>query len=160
MLVLWRDLAHEFTADQQQRIEDTPALDALLDNLHQQASADDYPHAVGIYAGNHYPDDAHGQGDQWIPADAGDGPQPELMLVIGTTQSPVDWTAPDGANHTSTGTTDSDEPELEFFLGGQESYAPAWSLVPTEQARQAARLFVASGGQRPGNITWRTPQPA
>jgi hypothetical protein len=52
--------------------------------------------------------------------------------------------------------TQDTEPELEFFYGGQESYAPAWSLVPAEQAREAARQFLASSGQRPAAITWRT----
>jgi hypothetical protein len=160
MLVMWRDLQHEYQDDERQRVDDTTALDQLLDRLHQQASADDYPHAVVIYAGNTYPEIGHGEADRWIPASPGDGPQPVLMLTVGTSESPVYWTQPDGQQQASKGPRHVTQPEpryfFEYYYGGQESYATESSLLPREQARDAARLFVASDGKRPDNITWHT----
>ena len=128
-------------------------------HVEAHAAADQYPHAVVIYPGDHYPEEGHGQGNQWIPADPGDGPLPELCLTVGTGQSPVFWDEPGQPELLSQGTAQDAEPELEFFYGGQESYAPAWSLIPAEQAREAARQFIVSDGKRPANITWRTAQP-
>jgi Immunity protein Imm1 len=154
MLIMWRPLGHVDEAEL--HIDAPDALDALLDRLHRQAIADDYPHAAFIYAGEHYPEIGHAENGSWIPATPGDGKQPELLLTVGTEQSPVYWTDPADNQHISQGPAGSDHPELEYFSGGQETYAPAWSLVPTGQAREAARQFVASGGQRPANVTWRT----
>lgn len=135
------------------------ALDALLDRLHEQAAADQHPHATVIYAGNHYPRSAHGRGDTAIPADPGDGPRPELTLVVGAPDTPLYWDGADGTQHVSVGPRLVTQPEpeyfFEFYYGGQESYATESSLVSTEDARQAARLFVSSGGQQPSNVTWR-----
>jgi len=162
MLVLWRQI--DDPADENEPVNDVAALDALLDRLHKRARAEDYPHAVHLYAGQRYPHPAHGRGNQWIPEDPGDGPQPELMLVVGAEDSPVSWFDPAGHEHTSVGPRHVHQPEpryfFEFYFGGQESYATESSLVPSDQAREAARQFLASGGQRPANITWRTPQPA
>jgi len=162
MLVIHRSLQQTMTYhdDAIQHVDGQAGLDKLLDSLHEQATHDDYPHSVVIYAGERYPEEGHGDAGGWIPADPGDGDRPELCLVVGAQQSPLYWTSADGARSTSTGPATSDEPELEYFHGGQESYAPASSLIPTEQAREAARQFIACNGKRPGNITWRTAQPA
>lgn len=160
MLVLWRD--PPYLHDEQQPAGDTAVLDALLDRLHQEARTAGVPNAVQIYAGNRYPEDAHPDGDHWVPTDPGDGDQPELFLVVGAGQSPLYWTQPPAAQHVSHGQPPSqasqpgDDYAFAYLYGGSQSYAPQSSLVPTEQAREAARLFIATGGQRPANITWHT----
>jgi hypothetical protein len=135
------------------------ALDVLLDELHAQAVADGYPHAVTIYPGDHYPHGGYGEGDRWIPEDPGDGPMPELTLVVGAEESPVYWDEPPGKELISAGAHQAGQPpgedSFEYFCGGQESYAPPSSLLPQDQAREVARSFAASG-QRPATITWRT----
>jgi hypothetical protein len=157
-LIMWRGPGQ--VSDQQQHIITAEELDALIDRLHSQATADHYPQHVLIYPGDRYPEAAHGEADRRIPDDPGDGPRPELVFTIGADHSPVYWYEPDGREHTSQGPAEGDEPEFEYFCGGQQSYAPAWSLIPAAQAREAARQFVTSGGQRPGNITWHAPRPA
>jgi hypothetical protein len=154
MLVMWRDAP--YIDDQQQVITQAPSLDDLLDRLHRQGQYDGTANVVQIYAGDQYPEEGHGEGDRWIPADPGDGPQTVLFFTLGADHSPVYWIEPSGREHTSLGVPGNDEPEFEYLYGGQESYAPAWSLVPTEQAREAARQFLASGGKQPENIIWRT----
>ncbi|HEY3956207.1 MAG TPA: Imm1 family immunity protein [Streptosporangiaceae bacterium] len=151
-LIMWRGPGQ--VSDQQQHIQTPGELDATLDRLHSQATADRYPQYILIYPGDCYPEDGHGEADRWVPADPGDGPRPELVLTIGAVDSPVYWYERDGREHASQGTAHDEEPEFEYFCGGQQSYAPAWSLIPHEQAREAARQFVATGGQRPDNITW------
>jgi hypothetical protein len=158
MLVMWQ---YTYDTRHQSQHIDTPAnLDSLLDRLHQQASTDHYPNAVHIYAGNHYPQHAHAEGDRWIPDNPGDGPQPQLMLVIGADDTPLSWYDLGGHEHTSLSPHPVPQPEprefFEFFYGGQESYAPESSLIPHQQAREAARQFLTNNGKRPANITWRT----
>lgn len=155
MLAMWRDREHEYDDDQQQHISTVAELDALLDRLHRQATADHYPHAVIIYPGNRYPDEGHGAGSQWIPANPGDGPQPELCLTVGAEHSPLFWDQPGQPEYLSKGHNGGADHEFEFFYGGQESNAPAWSLVPTADAREAARQFLTSGGTQPPAITWQ-----
>jgi hypothetical protein len=158
MLVLWRQMTD--TDDRTAQVDDADALDELLDRLHGQATATQYPHSILIYAGNRYPQEAHGKDDRWIPADPGDGPQPTLFLVVGADESPAYWNTPGQDEHSSAGPHPVTQPEPEYFFeyfhGGQETYATQSSLIPQKQAHEAARQFVASGGQRPGNITWRT----
>ena len=151
MLVMWSDTDID---DQRQLTADAEQLDELLDRLHKEGLLSGSANAVQIYAGQRYPEEGHGDESGWIPADPGDGPQPVLFLTVGTDQTPVYWIEADGREHTSKNASD-DEPEFEYLYGGQESYAPAWSLIPANQAREAARQFLATGGQRPGNITWR-----
>jgi Immunity protein Imm1 len=156
MLVIWRPVSH--TEDTEQRIDDVAALDVLLDQIHLQALTGQYPHDVVIYAGNRYPQGAHHSAGRYHPDDPGDGKQPELTFVLGTDQSPLYWNTTGDAEETSTGPHHPAQPEpryfFEYWSGGQESYATESSLVPIAQAREAARQFVASGGQRPANITW------
>jgi Immunity protein Imm1 len=159
MLLLWTDLRNY--RHEQEHIDpaDATRLDDLLNRLHEQARRDGDPAAVQLYAGNHYPQASHYQDGRHVPDDPGDGPQPVLFLTVGTSQSPVYWIDPSGHEHTSQGQPRDAEPEFEYLYGGQESYAPAWQLVPLGQAREAARQFLASDGKRPGNITWRAEQP-
>ena len=111
-----------------------------------------------IYPGDHYPAGGHGEGDRWIPEDPGDGPMPELTLVAGANESPVYFDEPAGNEHISTGPR---QPaaggSFEYFYGGQESYAPPSSLVPQDQAREAARQFATSGGKRPATTALKFP---
>lgn len=161
MLVIWRD--PPYTHDQEQHVHDAPELDRLLDRLHRDAAAVGHPNAVILYAGNHYPQEAHGGNGSWIPADPGDGGQPELILTVGTGESPLYWDEPGGTQNTSHGPRVVTQwPESEYYFqylyGGQESYATESSLVPAGQAREAARLFLQKDGKRPGNVAWQ-PQP-
>jgi hypothetical protein len=154
MLVIWRDQPHH--QDQKHPVRTVTELDDLVDCIH--AAADhDYPTAVQLYAGDHYPERGHWQAETWIADDPGDGPRPVLFFTAGAKETPLYWIEPDGTEYTSTGPSADDEPEFEYSYGGQESYAPAWSLIPADQAREAARQFLATGGQRPGNITWQPP---
>jgi Immunity protein Imm1 len=158
MLLMWQNTGD--TGQRSRQVHDAATLDTLLDQLHQQAAAARHPHATVIYAGNHYPRPAHARGDTPIPADPGDGPQPELTLVVGATDTPLYWDGPDGSQQVSVGPRLVTQPEpeyfFEFYYGGQESYATESSLIPATQARQAARLFLTNGGQQPDNITWRS----
>lgn len=153
MLVIWRDQPHH--EDRKQPVHTTAELDELIDSIHTAADTD-CPSAVQLYAGDRYPENAHWKAETWVPEDPGDGPQPVLFFTAGAKETPVYWIGPDGTEHTSTGTTQADEPELEYLYGGQESYAPAWSLIPAGQAREAARQFLKDHGKRPLGITWHT----
>jgi hypothetical protein len=121
MLVIWRDPPH--VDDTEQRVDDVTALDTLLDRLHQEAVSVAMPNAVIIYAGNHYPQRAHGKDDRWVPDDPGDGPLPELFLVVGTDDSPLYWNAPGQTEHENIGPRPVSQPEpqyyFEYFHGGQ-----------------------------------------
>jgi Immunity protein Imm1 len=156
MLVIWRPLSH--LEDTEQRVDDVTVLDALLEQIHRRALTDQYPHDVVIYAGNRYPQGPHYSAGSYHPDDPGDGKQPELTLVLGTDESPLYWNTTGDAEEVSIGPHQVTQPEpryfFEYWSGGQESYATESSLVPSEQAREAARRFVASGGHRPDNITW------
>jgi hypothetical protein len=155
MLILWTDLTNNRHEQQSIDPTDPAGLEDLMDRLHDRAHRDGDPAAVQIYAGNRYPQSSHYSNGRHVPDDPGDGPQPVLFLTVGSEHSPVYWIEADGSEHTSKGAGKADEAEFEYLYGGQESYAPAWSLVPHEQAREAARQFVVTGGQRPANITWR-----
>jgi Immunity protein Imm1 len=156
MLILWTDLASRRHQQRHVAAADLAGLDDLMDRLDEQASRDGDPAAVQIYAGNHYPQASHYHDSRHIPDDPGDGPQPVLFLTVGGAQTPLYWIEANGREHTSKGSAGEHKPEFEYLYGGQESYAPACQLIPREQAREAARLFLASGGQQPRNITWHT----
>lgn len=162
MLVIWRD--PPYTHDEQQHVNDTLALDRLLDRLHHDAAATGHHNAVILYAGNHYPQEAHAENGRWIPDDPGDGEQPELILTVGASESPLYWDEPGGPQHTSHGPRPVTQPEPEYYFqylyGGQESYATESSLIPAMQAREAARLFLQNDGKRPGNVAWQFPPDA
>jgi hypothetical protein len=161
MLVIHRSWQQQLTGhdDAIIPVADIAALDALLDELHAQAAADGYPHAVTIYPGDHYPHGGHGEGNRWIADDPGDGPMPELTLIVGAEESPLYWDEPSGMELISAGARQASQgagdESFEYFYGGQESYAPRSALVPRDQAREAARLFAASGGQQPATIAWQ-----
>lgn len=153
MLLMWTDPARP---DDQQEAADSPGvLNKILDRLDAYAAERGTPLAVQIYAGHHYPEPAHWQGTRHIPADPGDGPRPVLLLTVGASTTPLYWIASDGHEYTSKGPADTDEPEFEYLYGGQESYAPASTLIPAEQARTAAEHFHTTSGQRPDTITWQ-----
>jgi hypothetical protein len=142
--------------DDQQETADSPGiLNKLLDRLDAHAAQQGTPLAVQIYAGHRYPEAAHWQGTGHIPADPGDGPRPVLLLTVGADTTPLYWISPDGQEYTSKGPGNADEPEFEYLYGGQESYAPASTLIPAKQARAAAEHFHTTNGQRPDTITWQ-----
>lgn len=146
-------MAHPDQVPTEQRVDDVTALDVLLDQSHGQALTDQYTHEVVIYAGNRYPRGAHYSAGRYHPDDPGDGKQPELAFVLGSYQSPLYWNTTGGPEHVSTGSHLLTQPESRYFFqywsGGQESYATESSLLPTAQAREAARQFLVSGGAAP-----------
>lgn len=137
MLLMWQDAGD--TAPRSQHVHDVPTLGTHLDRLHEQAGAGHHPHAIVIYAGDRCPRPAHARGDTPIPADPGDGPQPELTLVVGAPDTPLFWDGPDGTQQVSAGPRQVTQPEPEYFFefsyGGQDSYATESSLVPAQDAR-------------------------
>jgi immunity protein Imm1 of predicted polymorphic toxin system len=152
MLLIWTDPTRP---DHQQEHADAPAvLDKLLDRI-DAAARTGTPLAVQLYAGHHYPEPAHWEGTRRIPADPGHSPQPELLITLGADTTPLYWTSPDGREYTSKGPASTHEPEFTYLYGGQESYAPAWSLIPAVQALDALREFHQTGGQQPRNTTWQ-----
>jgi Immunity protein Imm1 len=133
--------------------DDPAALDKLLDHIAARARK---PLAVTLYAGHHY----HDEPDRWddarhIPAHPSDRPQPELTLTLGADTTPLHWTSADGRKYTSQSPASDNEPGFRYLDGGHEAYAPAWSLIPVRQARDALREFHQAGGHRPRNTTWQ-----
>jgi hypothetical protein len=161
MLVIHRNWQQQLTSqdDAIVPVAGVAALDVLLDDLHAQAVADGYPHAVTIYPGDRYPHGGHCEGDRRIDEDPGGGPMPQLTMVVGAEESPLYWDEPPGKELISVGAHQASqgagEDSFEYFYGGQESYAPRSALVPRDQAREAARLFAASGGQQHATIAWQ-----
>lgn len=158
MLVVWQ-YRNAFSSASQD-VQTPGQLDALLRVLDQRAAADGYPHAVLLSA------DADRIRVKSSPASAGaaagQGPQPELTLVVGAPDAPVLWwDSLPAARQISVGSRQVPQPEPQdffgYYSGGQERYAPESSLVSREDSRNAARLFLTSGGHRPVIITWRTP---
>jgi hypothetical protein len=152
MLIIWTDPTRP--DNQQERADDPAVLGKLLDRIDAAASAGT-PLAVQLYAGHHYPEPAHWEGTRHIPEDPGDSPQPELLLTLGADATPLYWISPDGREYASKGRCDADEPEFPYLYGGQESNAPAWSLIPVSQALDALWEFHQTGGQQPRNTTWQ-----
>lgn len=76
---------------------------------------------------------------------------PALMVIVGADRVPLYWLPTDSLSRGDE--TEDQAPTFEFLMGGHGEF-PAWSLIPLEQAREAARRFLTSGGQCPDNITW------
>jgi hypothetical protein len=130
-------------------------LGRLLDRI-EAAARTRTPLAVTLYAGHRYHDmPAHWRGIRYVPARRNDRPQAELALALGAGTTPLYWTGTDEHSYTSKGSSDGDEPGLRYLERGGETSAPAWSLVPASQAREALWEFHRTGGRRPGNITWQ-----
>lgn len=116
-------------------------LDALLDELDAESREQVLPYAVSLWTGPH------------SDGDAGYA----LTLVVGTTTSPVQWTAPRPPySRASWNGGRDDEPYFPANYGGERSELEAWMPVSTADAREAARRFFASGGQCPDNLRWHT----
>jgi hypothetical protein len=152
MLLIWTEPTRP--DHQQERADDPAVLDKLLDRIDATARAGT-PLAVQLYAGHHYPEPAHWEGTCHLPADPGDSPQPELLITLGADTTPLYWTSPDGNEYISKGPARANDPEFTYLYGGQESYAPAWSLIPATQALDALREFHQTGGQQPRNTIWQ-----
>lgn len=132
MLVQWDE-------EERRTVETTEALDTLLDELDAESREQPLPYAVTVWTGPHADGD-HGYA---------------LTFVVGTTTSPVQWSAPGPPYSRASwnGGTD-EEPYFVANYGGQWSELDAWMPVPIRDAREAARRFFASGGQCPDNLTW------
>ena len=105
-------------------------LDELFDTITDQAKADGFPAGVVLYLDDEGPDG------------------PGLMLGLGR-----EWSVlMDGPLYVP-GDLDGGEPSA-WFYGNQWSYAGPNHGIPTEDAREAARGFVRTGGQRPTSVEW------
>jgi hypothetical protein len=155
MLLIWTRPALRKALHRIELADDLAALDELLDHVNGAARART-PLAVKLYAGQHYLDEP----DRWdgarhIPAHPSDRPQPELLLTLGADTTPLYWTGTDGREFASKGPASNDEPRFRYLDHGQKTSAPAWSLIPARQARDALREFHQTGGQQPRNTTWQ-----
>src|SRR5579859_5818542 len=83
MLVVWQ--YRHATSPASQDIQSPAALHALLRVLDQRAAADGYPHAVLLSASTRLSRLGVGVHND------GQGPQPELTLVVGADDAPVLW---------------------------------------------------------------------
>jgi hypothetical protein len=162
MLLIWTRPAlrsgrrsHRKAVHRIELADDLVALDEHLDQLNSAARAGT-PLAVKLYAGRHYLDEPGRQdGARHIPAHPSDRPQPELLLTLGAGTTPLYWTGADGRQFASKGPASTGEPRFRYLDHGQETSAPAWSLIPAGQARDALREFHQTGGQQPRNTTWQ-----
>lgn len=78
-----------------------------------------------------------------------------LGLGIGRSDSVLSFKASDEPPYfVSFGKHSSGVEDVGFYFQGRWTEFAGWSLVPLEQARQAARHFVATG-QRPENVKWQ-----
>jgi len=158
MLVVWQ-YRHAFSHASQD-VQSPGQLDALLRVLDQRAAAGGYPHAVLLAAGAARPRTPGGPAEQG--AVGGQGPQPELTLVVGAADAPMLWwDSLPAARQISVGPRAVPQPEppdfFTYYSAGQQRHAPESSLVSRDDSWRAARLFLTSGGHRPVIITWRTP---
>lgn len=105
-------------------------LDSLLDRLNAEA-ADGPPLLVHV-----------------------GGPAGSLAIGIGRAESVLTFIYPDGDPPylVSNNGTD-DETEYDFFMRGHHSAFPGYSIIPIQEAREAMRVFVASGALSL-NVRW------
>lgn len=122
--------------DKQRVISTVEELDAALDELAAQQHVIPLPYAIDLSEDS---DDA-----------------PVLTTVTGPKRVPVSWSLPYKAERISKGNIDEIEPWLEFNWNGEYGDMEAWTLIPADQAREAARQFFLNGGQCPDNIRWAT----
>jgi hypothetical protein len=160
MLVVWQ--YRDATSHASQYVHDPTQLRALLGVLDHRAATDAYPHAVLLSAGSRlsvtWSDTGNGG-----PVSGGldGGPPAEITLVAGVGDTPVLWRDNfPAARQISIGPRMVSQPEpqdfFSFHAGSRQRYAPESSLVSRDDAWQAARLFMLSGGSRPATISWRT----
>jgi Immunity protein Imm1 len=137
------------------KADDPELLGRLLDRIEAAARART-PLGITLYAGHHYHDTpAHWRGINYVRARHSDRPRPELALALGGDATPLHWTSADGRSYTSQGADGNDEPELRYLDRGEETSAPAWSLISAGRAREALWDFHRTGGRQPGDLTWQ-----
>jgi Immunity protein Imm1 len=122
--------------DKQRTISSVEELEVALDELATQQHSIPLPYAWGL-------------------SDDSDG-APILTAVAGPERVPVSWLLPHKMERISKGDTDDIEPWLEFNWNGEYGDTEAWTLIPADQAREAARRFFLTDGQCPDNIRWAT----
>ena len=117
-------------------------LDTHLDDIHKRARHWPLAVCVGIS-----PDDDH-EGT------------PGLSIALGRDLSILEWERDLPGPHgdwdeteqlSSWNSTTDSHPAFHTNHGPE----PAWKTIPCALARQAARQFYTTGGQRPTSITWR-----
>lgn len=124
-------------------VEDTDALDALLDRLHDRAVAAERLIAVFLF--------------HTVPG-------PVLTITVGAGYAVAQWSDPPGAYEmTSLNTDPGVDPgrvcDLPIDYGGQASTVPAALFFPAKDARAAACTFHTTG-RLPAEIPWPDRKPA
>jgi hypothetical protein len=126
--------------DSKRRVSTVEELDAALDKIVDLSDAASLPYAVVI---------SELKGERGNESSC-------LTIVVGPSRVPVSWSLPLREERISKGESDDTEPWLEFNWGGEYGDTEAWTLVPAEQAREAARRFFLTSGQCPDNLRWAT----
>lgn len=132
MLIRWDQESSPATVTGERWVTMVEEIDAFLDELTATAQTEGIPM------------------DAMLSVSREPG-EPRLMVIVGVDRVPLYWPPSDALSRGSEGTDPL--PEFEFLRGGHSAF-PAWSVIPIEQAREAARLFFTFGGRRPENITW------
>lgn len=132
MVFRWDQASGSASEVGERRVATVDEVDAFLDELTVAARTNGIPMGTMMFAD---------------PSLLG----PRLLVTVGADRVPLYW--PDTDEHSRGDATTDRGPEFEFLLGIHTVF-PAWSAIPAEQAREAARLFFTSGGKRPENVTW------
>lgn len=114
------------------------ALDQLLNDARADAESIGMPVCVEVLTGPAGARTAH------------------LAVCVGADAVPVVWGIPRKEEYTSSNASTAEQPYFACLYGGSYTELPAWSLIPTEQAQEAAHRFFTTGGTRPDNVTWDT----
>lgn len=87
--------------------------------------------------------------------DGDDVNSPTLLVGVGAPMAVLSWSDPSGRtpNLLSRGSDSEEEPVTEFVHAGESSEVPAFSLIPHDRAREAARTFIRTKS-RPGGVDW------
>lgn len=126
----------QWQRDDPMTVDDLAALDALLDDLHDQALATARLIAVFLY--------------HTVPG-------PILTITVGADHAVAQWSDPPGAYEMTSrpiaAVEPGDVPNLPVDYGGQPGTVPAAHFFPAEAARAAARTFHTTG-RLPTEIPW------
>lgn len=114
----------------QATVTDTVELDRVLDEATLEASTEGLPGVVYIATGG-------------LRAP---------MLVLGVGRDDFSFLSCEGGH--ASGNLDGGQPTAWYYAGDHHSEIPGGRGIPVKEAREAAREFVRSGGERPGNVEW------
>ena len=128
------DVTWHFHGPHQQAVQAVEELDALLDKLDKEFAA---------------------EGKQVLVLVGREGGTAVLGIGMGGSAAMLWWYDEErGEDLLSRGDlTSESEPFVKFGYLGDLSGYPRWSLIPVAVARDAVRMFAATG-ELPGNVTW------